>query len=152
MAARLRGLNHTETTETSKEGPGMTNDHAQETPLVRLRSEGAVDEDTLAYARTKIDAVVGRPGMPTVTGEVRIERAGAHHAVHPWSATADLRVGGRRVVAGAKEATGTEVVDQLQDRLRRRTDKAALSRDDGHRTTAPPWRGKDGTAEDARTA
>ena len=55
----------------------MTTDHAQETPLVRLRSEGAVDEDTLAYARTKIDAVVGRPGLPTVTGEGRIERAGA---------------------------------------------------------------------------
>ncbi|WP_326784015.1 hypothetical protein [Streptomyces sp. NBC_00151] len=119
----------------------MTTDTTQETPLVRLRSDGAVDEETLAYARTKIDAVVGRPGLPAVTGEVHIVRAAAHHAGRPWSATADLRVGGRQVVAAAEEATGTEVVDRLQDRLRRQTDKAAPAWDNGHRTTAPPWRG-----------
>ena len=122
----------------------MTTDNARQTPLVRLRTEGAVDEATLAYARTKIDAVVGRPGLPTVTGEVRIERAAAHHAGHPWSATADLRIGGRHVVALAEEATGTEVVDRLQDRLRRQTDRAAQAWDNGHRTTVPPWRGGSG--------
>ncbi|MFF8633588.1 hypothetical protein ACF052_05180 [Streptomyces pilosus] len=58
------------------------------TPAVLLRSEGDVDEETLAYARTKIDAVVGRPGLPAVNGEVRITRASAHHADRPWSATA----------------------------------------------------------------
>ncbi|GGZ20329.1 hypothetical protein [Streptomyces poonensis] len=40
-----------------------------------------------------------------------------------------------------EEATGPAVVDKLVDRLRRRTDGAAHARDDGHRTTAPPWRG-----------
>lgn len=119
----------------------MTSDNTQATPAVRLRSEGAVDQDTLAYARTKIDAAVGRPGLPAITGEVRIVRAAAHHANRPWSATADLRVGSRQVVVLAEEATGTEVVDQLQDRLRRQTDKAAHSGDTGHRTTVPPWRG-----------
>ncbi|MFI1051551.1 hypothetical protein ACH4U3_38500 [Streptomyces griseoruber] len=140
----------------------MTTDHTQETPLVRLRAEGGVDEETLAYARTKIDAVVARPGLPAVTGEVRLVRAAAHHAGRPWSATADLRIEGRTVVVLAEEATGTEVVDQLQDRLRRQTDKAARSWDKGHRTTVPPWRGggerpvpaarPGDPAEDSRTA
>ncbi|MGW2522598.1 hypothetical protein ACWC09_37565 [Streptomyces sp. NPDC001617] len=121
----------------------MTSDDAQVTPTVRLRSDGAVDEGTLAYARTKIDAVVGRPGLPAVSGEVRIVRATAHHADRPWSATADLHVGTRQVVVVAEDATGHEVVDQLQDRLRRQTDKAAHAWDTGHRTTAPPWRGGD---------
>ena len=119
----------------------MTTDSTRQTPLVRLRSDGPVDRATLVYARTKIDAVVGRQGMPAVTGEVRIVRAATHHGGHPWLATADLRIGGRQVVAVAEEATGTEVVDRLQDRLRRQADKAAQSWDDGHRTTAPPWRG-----------
>lgn len=119
----------------------MTSSREQAAPAVRLRFDGPVDQETLAYARTKIDAVVGRAGLPAVTGEVRIVRAGARHADHPWLATADLRVGGRQVVVVAEEATGREVVDQLQDRLRRRTDKIAHAGDDGHRTTAPPWRG-----------
>ncbi|MGC4987225.1 hypothetical protein ACLQ18_42750 [Streptomyces sp. DT193] len=119
----------------------MTTESTRQAPLVGLRSEGSVDEATLAYARTKIDAVLTRPGLPAVTGEVRITRAAAHHVGHPWSATADLRVGQRQVVATAEEATGTEVVDRLQDRLRRQTDKAAHTRDAGRSTTAPPWRG-----------
>ncbi|MFI5797851.1 hypothetical protein [Streptomyces sp. NPDC051677] len=119
----------------------MNSDDTQAKPTVRLRSDGAVDEETLAYARTKIDAVVGRTGLPAVSGEVRVVRAAAHHVDRPWSATADLRVGGRQVVVTAEEATGTALVDRLQDRLRRQTDKAAQAWDDGHRTTAPPWRG-----------
>jgi hypothetical protein len=122
-------------------GTPMTGDNTQAAPKIRLRSEGAVDEDTLAYARTKIDAVVSRPGLPAVTGEVRIVRAAAHHGDRPWSAKADLHVGSRQVVVIAEEATGTELVDQLQDRLRRQTDKAAHSWDTGHRTAVPPWRG-----------
>ncbi|MFJ9898341.1 hypothetical protein ACIQPR_33895 [Streptomyces sp. NPDC091280] len=119
----------------------MTTDHDEATPSVRLRSDGLVDEDTLAYARTKLDVVVSRPGLPVVTGEVRIVRADAHHAGHPWLATADLRMGGHQVTATAEEATGTEVVDRLQDRLRGRIDKAAASWREAHRTVAPPWRG-----------
>ncbi|MFH8798811.1 hypothetical protein ACH4F6_04290 [Streptomyces sp. NPDC017936] len=119
----------------------MTGDSTQAAPTVRLRTDGPVDEETLAYARTKIDAVVGRPELPAVTGEVRTVRAAAHHAPRPWSATADLHVGGRQVAVLAEEATGTGLVDQLQDRSRRRTDKAAHAGDDGHRPVAPPWRG-----------
>ncbi|MEV6020214.1 MULTISPECIES: hypothetical protein [unclassified Streptomyces] len=125
----------------------MTTDDAQETPLVRLRSDGAVDEETLAYARTKLDVVLGRPGLPVVTGEVHIVRAAAHHAGRPWSATADLRVDGRQLVAAAEEATGTEVVDRLQDRLRRQTERASRPWDKGHRTTAPPWRDASGRSD-----
>ena len=54
------------------------------------------------------------------------------------------------MVAVAEEATGTEVVDQLQARLRRQTDKAARSWDNGHRTTPPPWRDGRNTADDTR--
>ncbi|GCB42911.1 hypothetical protein [Streptomyces sp. NL15-2K] len=94
----------------------MTGKDTQATdPTVLLRSDGEVDEDTLAYARAKIDAVLGRPGLPPVTGEVHITRASAHHADRPWAATAALHVGRREVVVLAEEATGREVVDQLQD-------------------------------------
>ncbi|MFJ7336822.1 hypothetical protein ACIQUU_26710 [Streptomyces sp. NPDC101116] len=124
-------------------------------PGVLVRSDGEVDEDTLAYAREKIDAVIGRPGVPALTGEVRIAKAAAHHVDRPWSATASLHVGRREVVVLAEEGTGREVVDRLQDRLRRRLDKAAHTGHDGHRTPAPPWRGGAGTpapAEDSGTA
>ncbi|MEW2120770.1 hypothetical protein AB0945_37615 [Streptomyces sp. NPDC005474] len=132
----------------------MNSDSTQAKPAVRLRSDGAVDEETLAYARTKIDAVVGRTGLPAVSGEVRLVRAAAHHADRPWSATADLRVGGHPVVVMAEEATGTALVDRLQDRLRRQTDKAAHAWDHGHRPAAPPWRGGDlpSAAEDPGAA
>ncbi|WP_406005177.1 hypothetical protein OG440_02615 [Streptomyces sp. NBC_00637] len=125
----------------------MTSDNAQATPTVWLRSEGAVDQETLAYARAKIDAVVSGPGLPAVTGRVRLARAASHHDKSPWSATADLYVGGRQVVVLAEEATGTEAVDRLQDRLRRQIDKAAQAGIRGRRTTAPPWRGGEGPSQ-----
>ncbi|MEU0216299.1 hypothetical protein ABZ281_14735 [Streptomyces sp. NPDC006265] len=120
----------------------MTSNDTQTTaPDVLLRADGEVDEETLSYARTKIDAVVGRPGLPAVSGEVHITRACAHHADRPWSATASLHVGRHEVVVLAEEASGRELVDQLQDRLRRQTDKAAHAGRAGHRAAAPPWRG-----------
>jgi hypothetical protein len=118
----------------------MTSDNTRTTPDVRLRVDGEVDEETVAYARAKIDAVVGRPGLPDVTGEVRITRSAVHHADRPWSAAAELRVGGDEVVVLAEEATGREVVDQLKDRLRRRTEQVAHSGHSAHHQ-APPWRG-----------
>ncbi|WP_405877753.1 hypothetical protein OG762_03730 [Streptomyces sp. NBC_01136] len=124
----------------------MTSNDTQTTaPAVLLRPDGEVDEETLAYARTKIDAVVGRPGLPAVSGEVHITRASAHHADRPWSATATLHVGRHEVVVLAEEATGHELIDQLQDRLRRQTDKAARAGHNDHRAEAPPWRGGSGT-------
>ncbi|MCT7353875.1 hypothetical protein N4P33_17140 [Streptomyces sp. 15-116A] len=122
----------------------MTTDSRTEpetTPSVRLRTDGDVDAETVAYAREKIDAVADRPGLPEVTGEVRIAKAAAHHAGRLWTATADVRFGSRTVVATAEEATGREVVDQLQDRLRRQIGKAVHAWSAGRRATAPPWRG-----------
>lgn len=125
----------------------MTSDNTQNAPTVLLRSSGAVDEETLTYARTKIDAVVDRPGLPAVTGEVRITKAAAHHADRPWSATADLHIGRHEVVVVAEEASGHELVDRLQDRLRRQTDKVARAWQHGHRSDVPPWRGTGRTAQ-----
>lgn len=119
----------------------MTSDNTGAAPAVRLRSDGPVDQATLDYARTKLEAVVGRAGLPAVSGEVRIERASSRHADQPWLATADLRVGGWQVVVLAEEATGRELVDRLKDRLRRQIDRVAHAWDGGGRTTAPPWRG-----------
>ncbi|GGO96681.1 hypothetical protein [Wenjunlia tyrosinilytica] len=109
--------------------------------VVQVRAEGEVSEGALAYARSKIDAVVNRPGLPVVTGEVRIAKAAAHHAEHPWSAVADLRVGTRVVVVHAEEATSQEVTDRLQDRLRRQVERAAHGGSAAHRLVTPPWRG-----------
>jgi len=134
----------------------MTSDNPTSTQ-VQLRTDGDVNRETLTYARQKIDAVLSRPGLPAVTGEVRITRATAHHGERPWTATADVRVGGRQVVVLAEEATGHEVVDQLQDRLRRQTDKAAHTWDVGRKPVAPPWRGgrpgpESGESHDAHPA
>ncbi|WP_314225061.1 hypothetical protein [Streptomyces zaehneri] len=127
----------------------MTGDNSQNNvPTVLLRTEGEVDEETLVYARTKIDAVLGRPELPAVAGEVRITRASVHHAERPWSATAAVHVGRHEVVVLAEAATGQELVDRLQDRLRRQTEKATHAGRDGHRA-APPWRGGSGAPRPA---
>ncbi|WP_326600330.1 hypothetical protein [Streptomyces sp. NBC_01803] len=96
------------------------------TEPVRVRAEGDIDEDVLGYARRKIDALVSRPGTPGVTGEVKLVRAATRHAGHPWSATAEVRMGTRLLVAVAEEATFQETIDKLQDRLRRQMAKAVV--------------------------
>ncbi|MFI6360329.1 hypothetical protein ACIBJF_49185 [Streptomyces sp. NPDC050743] len=116
------------------------------TRAVRVRAEGDVDEEALAYVRAKVDAALGRPGLPEVTGEVRVARAAAHHVERPWSAGAELRVGSARVVVHAQEASAGELADRLQDRLQDRLRgqvETAVHRGDGARRTAtpPPWRG-----------
>ena len=104
-----------------------SNDTQAAAPTVLLRSEGEVDEETLAYAREKIDAAVGRPGLPAATGEVRITRAAAHHASRPWTATAALHVGER-------VTTCPTTVDWDGDgRPARRTARSCRARRRGHR-------------------
>ncbi|MFD8152380.1 hypothetical protein ACFV28_16735 [Streptomyces sp. NPDC059720] len=112
------------------------------TASVRVRAEGDVDEESLAYLREKVGAVLDRPGLPPVSGEVRVTRAAAHHIDLPWSAGAEIQVGGDLVVVHAREASARELADRLQDRLRSRTQRAAHRRDTARRTaTPPPWRG-----------
>ncbi|MFF4979141.1 hypothetical protein ACFY3O_03585 [Streptomyces sp. NPDC001046] len=112
------------------------------TASVRVRAEGDVDEESLAYLREKVGAVLDRPGLPPVSGEVRVTRAAAHHIDLPWSAGAEIQVGGDLVVVHAREASARELADRLQDRLRSRTQRAAHRRDAARRTaTPPPWRG-----------
>ncbi|WP_405734490.1 hypothetical protein OG607_40140 [Streptomyces sp. NBC_01537] len=127
------------------------NTGARAAEAVRVRAEGDVGEEALAYIRTKVGAIVTRQGLPAVTGEVRIAKASAHHTEHPWSAVAELQVGSVVVVAHAREATSEEVTDRLQDRLRRQVERVAH---DGNaaarRAVTPPWRG--GPATDGATS
>ncbi|GGX79668.1 hypothetical protein GCM10010358_37340 [Streptomyces minutiscleroticus] len=112
------------------------------TEAVQVRTEGDVDEESLAYFREKVRAVLGRPGLPPASGEVRLTRAASHHVVLPWFAGAEIQVGGDLVVVHAREASAREVADRLQDRLRSRTERCAHRRDTDRRTaTPPPWRG-----------
>ena len=112
------------------------------TASVRVRAEGDVDEESLAYVREKVGAVLDRPGLPPISGEVRVTREAAHHVDLPWSAGAEIQVGGDLVVVHAREASARELADRLQDRLRSRTERAAHRRDAARRTaTPPPWRG-----------
>ncbi|WP_306191498.1 hypothetical protein [Streptomyces sp. MK5] len=109
----------------------------QVTGAVRVRAEGDVDADALAYVREKVGAALERPGLPPVSGEVRITRAAAHHVELPWAAGAEIRVGGELVVVRARE-----LADRLQDRLRARTDRTTHREDAARRAaTPPPWRG-----------
>ncbi|MGW7821606.1 hypothetical protein ACWGLF_26510 [Streptomyces puniciscabiei] len=112
------------------------------TVAVEVRVEGDVDEEAVAYLREKVDAVLGRPGVPAVSGAVRIARAVAHHAERPWSAGAELVVGNTLVVVHAEEATGHEVADRLQDRLRGQVNRVLHRKEEARRSaTPPPWRG-----------
>ncbi|MET8808373.1 hypothetical protein [Streptomyces sp. NPDC004546] len=119
------------------------------TATVEVRVEGDVDEEAVAYLREKVDAVLGRPGIPAVSGAVRIARAVAHHAERPWSAGAELVVGNTLVVVHAQEATGHELADRLQDRLRSQMNRVLHRKEEARRSaTPPPWRG--GRADSGR--
>ncbi|WP_327366052.1 hypothetical protein [Streptomyces sp. NBC_01217] len=112
------------------------------TAAVRVRVEGDVDEESLVYLRAKIGAVLDRPGLPPVSGEVRVTRAAAHHVEFPWAAGAEIQVGAHLVVVHVREASARELADRLHDRLRSRTERAAHRWDAARRTaTPPPWRG-----------
>ncbi|WP_368661732.1 hypothetical protein [Streptomyces sp. NA02950] len=60
-----------------------TGAHVTSTAAVEMRVEGDVDEEAVAYLREKVDAVLGRSGVPAVSGAVRVARAVAHHAERP---------------------------------------------------------------------
>ncbi|MFF7047249.1 hypothetical protein ACFY94_02605 [Streptomyces griseorubiginosus] len=106
---------------------------------VRVRATGDVDDTALACLREKIAAVLHRPGLPAVSGEVRLERAAAHHVELRWSCQAEIRVGADLVVVPAREASACEVADRLEDRLRSRSERT-LRRTKAACGSAPPWR------------
>ncbi|MGW7263269.1 hypothetical protein [Streptomyces sp. NPDC054842] len=114
----------------------------RDTTTVRVRADGEVDEESLAYLREKVAAAIDRPGLPPVSGEVRVQRASAHHVELPWSARSDIRVGRDAVVIHAREANARELADRLHDRLRSAIERVAHRGDTTRRTAAPPpWRG-----------
>lgn len=113
----------------------------RETAAVLVRADGDISEESLSYVRAKIAAVVDRQELPAVAGEVRVTRAVAQHTERPWSAVAEIRVGHTLVIAHAREATGHELADRLQDRLRGQVDRVVHRRDTARRSAAPPpWR------------
>ncbi|MEU5998986.1 hypothetical protein ABZ837_14280 [Streptomyces sp. NPDC047197] len=109
---------------------------------VRVRVEGDVDEESLAYLKEKVGAALDRPGLTPVRGEVRVVRAAGHHVELPWSAGAEIRLDGDLVVVHAREASARELADRLRDRLRERTERTTHRRAEARRVAPPPpWRG-----------
>lgn len=124
-----------------------TGTHVSTTVDLRVRTEGEVGEEELAYLRAKVDAVLGRPGVPAVRGALRVVKAAAHHAEQPWFAGAELVVGNTLVVVHAREATAHELADSFADRLRSRLNRFLHRKEAARRSAAPPpWRG--GRADD----
>ncbi|MEV0743182.1 hypothetical protein AB0I51_46360 [Streptomyces sp. NPDC050549] len=122
--------------------PRDTVGRAPATTALQIRTEGEVDEEARAYVRAKLTALLDRPGLADIGGEVRITRAAVHHADHPWSAAAEIRVGGDLLVVHAREASAHELADRLQDRLRNRLERVTHRKDSARRAaTPPPWRG-----------
>ncbi|WP_432138380.1 MULTISPECIES: hypothetical protein [unclassified Streptomyces] len=114
------------------------------TGTVLVRAEGDVREDDLAYVRAKVDAALDRPGLPAVSGEVRVAHVPAHTG-QPWSAGGEIRVGCDLVLVHADEASAHELADRLQDRLRGQVDRVLHRGETARRATAPPpWRGGPG--------
>ncbi|MFE0348857.1 hypothetical protein [Streptomyces griseoluteus] len=122
----------------------MTAEHngaRETTAAVRVRAGGEVDEESLAHLRERVAAALDRPGLPPVSGEVRVQRASAHHVAPPWSGGIDVRVGTEPVVVQVHEASARELTDGLHDRLRSATERVAHRGDTTRRTAAPPpWR------------
>jgi hypothetical protein len=109
---------------------------------VRVRADGEVGEEELAYLREKVGTALDRPGLPPASGEVRIVRAAAHHVELPWSAGTGIRVGDDLLVVHVREASARELADRLHDRLRDRAQRLARRAQEERRTaTPPPWRG-----------
>ncbi|MBC7274054.1 MAG: hypothetical protein H5T76_36025 [Streptomyces sp.] len=118
------------------------NGAAQGTAGVRVRTRGEVPEEDLAYLRDKVGAALDRPGLPAVTGEVRIARATASHTAAPWSAGGEIRIGGDLIVVHDEEPSARELADHLHDLLRTRVDRLTHRGEAARRTaTPPPWRG-----------
>ncbi|QTD96916.1 hypothetical protein [Streptomyces cyanogenus] len=112
------------------------------TVAVEVCVEGDVEEEAVAYVREKVGAVLGRPGVPAVSGAVKIARAVAQHTERPWSARAELVVGNTLVVVHAQEVTAHELADRLQDRLRSQVNLVPHRREETRGSaTPPPWRG-----------
>lgn len=109
------------------------------TATVRVRADGRVDEESLAYLREKVGTALDRPGLPPVSGDVRIVRATAHHIALPWSAGAEIRVGGDLVVVHAREATARELADPAPRPAARhhRTRRPSRRHHPPHGRTAP---------------
>ncbi|WP_327242849.1 hypothetical protein [Streptomyces sp. NBC_01320] len=119
-----------------------TGTHVTSTVAVQVRAEGDVDEEALAYVRSKVDTAFNRPGVPDVSGEVRIAKAAAHHVEQSWSAGVELVVGNTLVVVHAQEATARELADRLQDRIRCQMTRVLHRKEAARRSaTPPPWRG-----------
>ncbi|WP_081235662.1 hypothetical protein [Streptomyces viridosporus] len=117
---------------------------------VRVRAEGDVGARDLACVRSGVGAVLGRSGLPAVSGDVRITRAAAPHAGPSWSAGAEIRVGDALVVVHAREAGVRALADRLQDRLRGQVERVVYGARTTRRPAAPPWYG--GPAGEGRTA
>lgn len=147
MTARTTDAVRTAVRDTAGGAAGTAPEAAAESApetaaAVRVRVEGDVSQEALAYLRFRVEAAFGRPGLPDVDGDVRISRAVARHTELPWSARAEFRVGRDLVVVHAEEASARELADRLHDRLRSRTERAVHRRDAAHRpAAAPPWRG-----------
>ncbi|MEU0579133.1 hypothetical protein ABZ465_17925 [Streptomyces griseoincarnatus] len=111
---------------------------------VRVRADGEVDEESLAYLREKVGTALDRPGLPPMSGEVRVVRASAsaHHVELPWSAGADIRIGRHLVTVHAHGTSARELADRLHDRLRAGTERVPYRGDaPAGRARRPPWRG-----------
>ncbi|OIJ68687.1 hypothetical protein [Streptomyces mangrovisoli] len=133
-------------TDTADIGPTVptarTATHAPVRDEVLVRAEGEVGEEALTRVRDRVSAALDRPGLPAARGEVRIVRASAHHAEHPWYASAEIRLGGDLLVVHAREAGPHALAERLHDRLRARVERAAHRADTARRSAAPPpWRG-----------
>ncbi|MFE1437202.1 hypothetical protein [Streptomyces sp. NPDC058739] len=119
---------------------------------VQIRTDGDVDDEALTYLRAKVGAALARPGLSAVSGRMNVARDSAHHVHLPWTAGAEIHVGGHLIVVHAREADAHALADRIQDRLRAQLERAAHRVEKARRTAAPPpWRGGAGQ-EDATPA
>ncbi len=120
---------------------------APDVPEVRVTTHGAVAEDTVELARSRLSALARQEPTPLVSVAVRITHAADPANSDPWRVEATVDLGGQVVRAHATAAHSNEAVDRATERLGRRLDRSRERRQDLERRA-----GRSRSGPGARTA
>ncbi|PLW65987.1 HPF/RaiA family ribosome-associated protein [Streptomyces sp. SCUT-3] len=122
----------------------MKRSTVRQTPEIQVEVRGEVPEDSVEYARSKVQELAGQLREPVLFARVRLTRTANPATERPAIAQANLDVNGRQVRAHVASGTMSEAVDLPHDRLvarMRRTRQDWEARRGGMPTKEPhEWR------------
>ena len=134
-------VEHGEVVDVRIDGAGVASEEGPGEVAVELGVAGAVPEQAKGYALEKMEHVIARGHAPVLFARVKLRHLGDPAAHRPAQAEGLLDVNGRAIRAHAAEATMTEAIDELTDRLRQRSvGQPHWSRTEGMPPEPGEWR------------